>query len=305
VIFLIALLTFLSTAAFATYLLRPRSNLVRERILEGASPNDIARERVLQGGPIERLILPSAKRFGTFLAGALPQNFVKGIDRMLIMANQPMSLAAFLFFWFLMIAGAALLLLAIVRLNPSIRPTQLIVFGGLIMLFGSMAPCMILRRRARHRQRRIEKSLPDALDLLVASMEAGLGVDAAFSLVARRSSGPLAETLVDYLRRVSLGRTRREALEEVAQRSGVDELIRLSTTVAQATDVGSSMGDALRLQAQELRTRRRMRAHEAAQKAPVWMVIPLALCFLPAMVAVVIVPSILNLLKFIEDLGGG
>jgi len=92
-------------------------------------------------------------------------------------------------------------------------------------------------------------------------------------------------------------------LLDVAERTGVQDFVKLATTVAQATEVGTTMGDVLRLEAHDLRARRRMRAQEAAQKAPVWMVIPMALCFTPAMAAVIIVPSILNVLKFVGDLG--
>lgn len=191
------------------------------------------------------------------------------------------------------------------RLHSGLSGIQLFVFGGALIFFGVWMPYWLLRRRANARKTAIRKTLPDALDLLVTGVEAGLGVDAAFALVASRVGGPVAETFVEYLRQVGLGRTRREALDNVAQRSGAEDLIRLANTVAQATDVGTSMGDVLRLQAHDLRIERRARAQDAARKAPILMTIPLALCFMPAMVAVVIVPAILNTLKFVRDIGGG
>jgi tight adherence protein C len=139
----------------------------------------------------------------------------------------------------------------------------------------------------------------------VTSIEAGLGIDSAFALVSERANPAIAAPFNEYLRQVGLGRPRRDALEEVAARTGAEDFIQLAATVAQASEVGTSMGDVIRIQARELRALRKARAQEAAQKAPVWMVIPLVFCFLPAMFAVIVVPSILHLLNFVENLGGG
>jgi len=120
----------------------------------------------------------------------------------------------------------------------------------------------------------------------------------------QHTHGALSQLFSSYLRQVGLGQPCRDALTDVAQRTGVQSLIKLAHTVAQATEVGTSMGDVLRVQAADLRTERRLRAQEAAQKAPVYMVIPLATCFLLVMVTVVIVPAVLNLLKFVGHVGG-
>jgi tight adherence protein C len=302
---LIALLTFSATTLVAFYVMRPKGDYVRQRLLEGATPNQIAQERVLQGGPIRRLVLPSALRFSALLSRVLPQNIIRGVDRMLVVAGHPMSLLAFLLLWFCSTALAALLVLAIIRVNPDIGATRFIVLGTLLMMLGVALPYGILRRRAKRRSRAIQRALPDALDLLVTSVEAGLGIDSAFALVSERASPAIAEPFNEYLRQVGLGRPRRDALEEVAQRTGAEDFIRLAGTVAQASEVGTSIGDVIRIQAKELRTLRKTRAQEAAQKAPVWMVIPLVFCFLPAMFAVIIVPSILHLLDFVHEIGGG
>jgi tight adherence protein C len=97
-----------------------------------------------------------------------------------------------------------------------------------------------------------------------------------------------------------LGRARRDALKYAADRTGVQDLITLAAAINQGEELGTTMGDVMRRQAKELRTLRRQRIQEAAQRAPVKMTIPLATCFLPAMAAIVVVPSILNLLNFLE-----
>src|SRR5690606_32122903 len=119
-----------------------------------------------------------------------------------------------------------------------------------------------------------------------------------------KTEGPLSDTFALYLRQVGLGRARQDALLYVAERSGVPDLIGIAHSVNQGDELGTPLGDVLRRQAEELRLARRQRAQVAAQRAPVLMTIPLALCFLPAMVAVVIVPSIMNLINFVGDLGG-
>ena len=131
-------------------------------------------------------------------------------------------------------------------------------------------------------------------------MEAGLGVDAAFAKVAEKTSGPLAETISLYLRQVGMGRPRRDALTYVAERTGARDLIRLAAAVTQAELVGASLGDALRMQAVDLRIARRQRAEQAARRAPVLMTLPLVACFVPAMGIVVVVPTLINLMNSIK-----
>jgi tight adherence protein C len=126
-----------------------------------------------------------------------------------------------------------------------------------------------------------------------------LVVDAAFALVAEKISGPLADTFGSYLRQVGLGRARRDAFADVAERTGVVDLVRVAGAVAQSEQIGGTLADVLRLQAEELRVIRRQRAQEAAQPAPILMTIPTTLCFLPATASVVIVPSILNLMEYL------
>jgi tight adherence protein C len=105
------------------------------------------------------------------------------------------------------------------------------------------------------------------------------------------------------LRQASLGRSRAEALVSVAEKTGVQDFITLAAAINQGEELGTSLGDVLRRQAEDLRALRAQRAREQAQKMPVWMTIPLVFCFLPAMGAVIVVPSILNLIDFATGLG--
>lgn len=283
---------------------RREESVVRRRI-RPLSYQEIVTERRTTGSLTRRIVAPAARRAGRVLAGLLPQNLVRSIDHMLVMANEPMSLPAFLAFWAALILGGAGVLVYVAAIRSSITPLQFMVLSVAVVPFVMLAPVIILRRRVRVRQRSITRALPDALDLLVTGVEAGLGIDAAFAMVVEKTTGPLSQTFALYLKEVGLGRPRRDALAHVAERTGVADLMRISASVVQAEEMGTSLGDVLRTQTEELRIVRRQRAQEAAQRAPVLMTIPLALCFLPAMVAVVIVPSIINLVNFVGDLGGG
>jgi tight adherence protein C len=299
---LIALLTFVAVMLLVNYLARPRINPVRRRILDG-NVNDLPRQRSSAGGAGRRLLRPAMDRLGRSVGQLLPGNMLRHLDALLLQAGEPMSLAAFLAIWLVVSAAAVLLVFWAFSLLAWLGTLFLTLAGSLVLIYAIGLPYLLLRRRAGKRKKAVERALPDALDLLLTCVEAGLGVDAAFALVAQRSQGPLSERLNEYLKYVGLGRTRREALEDVARRSGVEGLNRLANVVAQATVVGTSLGDVLRIQASELRAQRRLKAQETAAKAPIWMTIPLALCFMPAMGAVIVIPSLLHLIDSIKGLG--
>jgi len=301
-LFLIFVLAFGSVSLGAWQILRPREQVVARRI--GATMDaPTARERSLQGGVGRRMVVPSVARAGSLLARLLPAHWVRQVDHMLVMANEPWSLSGFLTAWAVSAATGILLLAYVITAAGGITGPQLFMFAVLVIPLSLLLPYAVLRRRVKARQKALIRALPNGLDLLVACVEAGVGVDSAFAMVTEKSDGPLAETFALYLRQVGLGRPRREALSYVAERSGVPDLLSLAAAVTQAEELGTTLGDVLRIQASELRLARRQRAQTAAQRIPVLMTIPLATCFLPAMAAVVIVPSIINLVNFVGQIG--
>lgn len=279
---------------------RPRSSVVSRRLLEPSSQLP-TRERRLEGGFLRRVIAPTFVKAGNHAAAILPQNTIRGIDRLLIAANEPWSLPAFLGAWMATIAGGVALVIYFAMNQSALTGLQLSVVAALVMFFVAIGPYAMVRGRAKRRQKLIVRALPDGLDLLVTCVEAGMGADAAFATVTDRTDGPLSDAFSLYLRDVGLGRTRREALQSAADRTGVEDLIDLAVSVNRAEELGTTLGDVLRIQARQLRETRRTRAQEAAQKAPVKMTIPLALCFLPAMGSVIVVPTIINLISFFND----
>jgi tight adherence protein C len=172
------------------------------------------------------------------------------------------------------------------------RPNILLALGGLGI--GYLLPGMVLARMAKRRSHRIRLALPDALDLLVVSVEAGLGLDQAISRVAAELSFAYPD-LSDELKMINLelraGKPRAEALRNMADRSGVDDLSALVTMLVQTDKFGTSVAQSLRVYSDTLRTKRRQRAEEAAAKTGVKMVFPLVLCIFPAIWIVTIGPA--------------
>lgn len=175
-------------------------------------------------------------------------------------------------------------------------PASALVLGPAGAAAGFFLPDLLLYNAALRRQDAVTRALPDVLDLLCVSVEAGLGFDAALHRVAHRTTGPLAGELVRALQEMQIGKSREEALQALAARVGVDELRSFVSALVQASELGIPVGNVLREQAREMRVKRRQRAEEAAQKVPVKITFPVALCILPALFIVVLGPGVLGIL---------
>jgi len=156
---------------------------------------------------------------------------------------------------------------------------------------GFFAPNLVLYQKAYDRSDQVRKDLPDALDLLTISVEAGLAFDAALAQVARNTTGPLAEEFFRVLQEMQIGKGRSEALRALGDRSDVDELRGFVTAMVQADSFGIPIANVLRVQAKEMRIKRSQRAEEAAQKVPVKILFPLIFCILPCLFIVILGPA--------------
>lgn len=196
--------------------------------------------------------------------------------------------------------GTALACFAIVATPVLFRPNLMLALGAAGL--GYVIPGFALARVAKARQHRIRLSLPDALDLLVVSVEAGLGLDQALQRVADELALPHPE-LAGELRLINLelraGKARSEALHNLAERTGVDDVASLVAMLVQTDRFGTSVAQSLRVHSDTLRTKRRQRAEEAAAKTGVKMVFPLVFCIFPAIWVVTIGPAVI---KFVEVL---
>jgi tight adherence protein C len=169
-------------------------------------------------------------------------------------------------------------------------------------LAGYYGPNLYLYQRGYDRTAKLERSLPDALDLLSISVEAGLAFDAALAQVARNTDGPLAEEFARVLQEMQIGLGRSHALRAMAERNDLPDLRSFCSAMVQADAFGIPVGQVLRVQSQEIRVKRRQRAEEAAQKIPVKIMIPLVLFILPSLFIAVLGPAIIQM---VGVFGGG
>lgn len=170
-----------------------------------------------------------------------------------------------------------------------------IIIAGVIGALLYLVPDLILWGRSRERQILIQRALPDTLDQMTISVEAGLGFDAALQRVGSTGEGPLAEELRRTLQEITIGVPRRQAFEHLLLRTDVPELRRFVFAIRQAEQYGLPVANVLRVQASELRILRRQRAEEQAQKMPVKIVFPLVFCIMPALFIVVLGPAAIRI----------
>jgi len=177
-------------------------------------------------------------------------------------------------------------------------PAYLKNFGFALigMLFCYLLTDSWLKAKARSRQTEIQDTLPDVLDLLTVSVEAGLGFDAALLKVSEKQKGVLGQEFLRLLQEINLGRPRREALRDMSKRIEVEDLRSFISSLVQADQLGISIGGVLRNQSGQMRLRRRQRAEEKAQKAPIKMMIPLVFFIFPCIFIVALGPVILQLM---------
>lgn len=170
-----------------------------------------------------------------------------------------------------------------------------LVLAGLLAAGGYVMPDMSLDRRAKDRSTLIEKSLPDILDQMTIGVEAGLGFDAALVRVAAENDGPLAEEFGRMMQDRQLGMSREEAFQKVVGRTDSGDLKHFVLALTQADKHGMPLATVLRVQAEEMRQKRRVRAEEKALSLPVKIVLPLVLCILPALFTVILGPAAFRL----------
>lgn len=161
----------------------------------------------------------------------------------------------------------------------------------------SFVPDVLLDSKARTRQKQVARSLPDALDLLAITVEAGLGLEQAVGVVTERLSGPLGDELRRMLAEIELGVDRRQALDLLRQRTDVRELSAFVVALHQADELGIAVGDVLRVQSHQVRLIRRQRSREAAAKTPVKILFPVVLCVFPAIFVVTIGPGAVTIIR--------
>jgi tight adherence protein C len=168
---------------------------------------------------------------------------------------------------------------------------------------GWLGPNLYLYQKVYDRSKRMQRDLPDAIDLMTISVESGLAFDAAVQQVARNTEGPLADEFSRVLREMQIGQGRAEALRGLAERTEVDDVKSFVTAMVQADSFGIPIANVLRIQSSEIRTKRRQRAEEQAQKVPVKITIPLIFCILPTLFIAVMGPAVIHIMDSFSNKG--
>lgn len=244
-------------------------------------------------------VSPSPTQRPTFAQAVvqrLPGGYVGWLQRQITLAGRPGGWTVDgIVAWKLLLVGVGGgVALLVILANPN--PLNILLCTlGVVMLF--VLPDVLINSRSHDRQKAIQTALPDTLDQMTIAVEAGLGFDAAMEKAARNSNGPLSDELIRTLQDMSVGRTRREAFHELQSRTSSDDLHRFARAIIQADSYGVAIGGVLRIQASEMRTKRRQRAEEQAQKVQIKVLFPLIFCLMPVIFIVVLTPVVVNIMK--------
>ena len=245
----------------------------------------------------ERVMRPAIEKLGSLLSRSTPQKARQDLLNRLELAGRPGNLTPEDFAAVRLVAaavfGALGVLIGLLLANPLYLVIALVV--GVIL--GYYVPVLWLKQKVDARKAEIQKNLPDALDLLVICVDAGLGFDAALARVTDKYRNALSDLLSKALREVSLGRPRLEALDEMGRNSGVEDLHNFIQAVIQSEQFGTGIGKILRIQADEMRRRRRQRAQERGAQATLKMMLPMVGCIFPTLWIVLLGPAVLILMR--------
>ncbi len=282
-------------AEVATAPMRTRRNLVHRAANYG-------RTRMVSDKQMpqfrERVILPFMTQMAKLMLKVNPRTSTDVVAAKLMAAGMRKAsptgfiaaqgvFAAGGFFFGLILFGAA-------------APARAPLFAIGLAVLGFIGPSMFLNGRVRARQTAVSAELPDALDLLSVSVEAGLGFDGAVQKLTEHMEGPLIEEFELALGEMRIGESRQEALKKMAERSASQEMASFTRAIIQADQLGISLGRILRMQAADTRLKRQLMAEEKAMKAPIKMLFPTVLFIFPAMFIVILGPAFLNLSKIFQ-----
>jgi tight adherence protein C len=246
----------------------------------------------------ERVIIPLIRRVGEFSARFTPQKAIQDTARRLELAGNPWPIdaATFLAIRFILAVVLGGFLVAVVIISPPSNPTDNFMYIGGATFAGFFLPHLMLTSRITRRQKEIRKAMPDALDLLTICVEAGLGFDAAMSKVSEKWENELSLAFARAIREIQLGKVRRDALKDMSERLGIPEMTSFVAAIIQSEQLGVSMAKVLRIQSDQMRVKRRQRAEEEAHKAPIKMIIPMALLIFPTIMIIILTPAALQIM---------
>jgi tight adherence protein C len=278
----------------------PREDLLETRLAQFRDQTITLEEIELQQPFSERFLRPALERLGAFVSSRAGRDRLVTIQNKLQLAGRPGNLTVNGFLSVKVVVGVVVGGLG--YLLVSFAHIQLPLLGGFISsvvlavaigFVGYLFPDLYLRQEVGKRQKDIRLSLPNALDLLTISVEAGLGFDAALVRVTEKYRNALSEEFTQVLNEVRLGRPRLEALDDMGRRVGVEELHGFIQALIQSEQLGVGIAKVLRIQSEEMRRKRRQKAEEQAAQASLKMLFPMIGCIFPTLFIVMMGPAVL------------
>lgn len=274
---------------------KPRQDLIAERLAQYRDHNLTLDEIELSLPFSERFIKPALERIGSLLTSRMAKNRQLVVQNKINLAGRPYALSVNGFEVLKVIAGIVMALVAL-GLSGIMGANSLPIKGGALALgfvLGRFLPDLWLSNLIKGRQKELRLALPNALDLLTISVEAGLGFDAAIGRLTEKFKNALSDEFAQVLNEIRLGRPRLEALDEMGRRSGVEELHTFIQALIQSEQLGVGIAKVLRIQSEEMRRRRRQRAEEQAAQAPLKMLFPMIGCIFPTLFIVLMGPAVI------------
>jgi tight adherence protein C len=248
----------------------------------------------------QRVIVPILQRIGEMSTSFTPQKVLQDTTTKLEIAGNPGRIDASTFlasrFVVAILFGGILLMVGLFA--PQKWPlAQTFIVVTIFIVIGFFFPQLWLQTRINARQKDVRKAMPDALDLLTICVEAGLGFEAAMSKVSEKWENELSLALLRAIREIQLGKSRRDAMRDMAERIGIAEMTSFVAAIIQSEILGVSLAKILRIQSDQMRVKRRQRAEEEAHQAPVKMIIPLAFLIFPSIFIILLTPAGIELSK--------
>ena len=274
---------------------RAREDMTDRLALYGRTTGGVIRDDELAKPLAQRTIGPIVLKFSNFLRRFTPVGYMEKIQHKLVLAGNPGNLDAPSFVVIKFLTTALGLFAAFFLKDYGSDGLQRTVLFVLPIVLGFFGPNAWLQRKIDDRANQMLRALPDVLDLLVISVEAGLGFDSALSRVVATVPGPLSEEFFRMLQETRVGVSRRDAMRHLMDRTDLDELRSFMLAMIQAEAFGVTIARVLRVQADEMRVKRRQRAQEKAFGAPVKLVFPLVFCIFPSLFIVLLGPAAIQI----------
>ena len=270
---------------------------VRSRLMNIRNDTGDINDEIYNRSFSDRVIKPALDGTGKFLMRMAPAEMVGNLEKKIIMAGRPYGLSAKNWFGIQTVATVSmplLILLLMLYAKADLGKTLLMVAA--VGAMGVMIPNLILNGKIRERQKSVLKTMPDVMDLLTVSVEAGLGFDSALSKVTEKMPGTLSEEFQVLLQEIKVGKSRKEAMYQMAERVGVPDFRSFISAIIQADQLGVSLGRVLRIQSEQIRVNRKQMIQEKAMKAPIKMLIPMIIFIFPVIFIVLLGPTAINLM---------